>query len=196
MNDRIAMRIVTVPGIDGSDEVHWQSHWEASLGSAARRIAPSSWSKPDLADWSGAISQAVTDAEDDVVLVAHSLGCLAVTHWLPQAVDRVGGVFLVAPPDPTGPNFPAAAAPSFASVDLDAVGTPGLVVTSDDDPYCDPSSAARLCNGWELPRISLANQGHLNSTSGLGSWETGWNLLTAFTAGLKRPCGTRAERQQ
>lgn len=190
------MRIVMVPGIDGSDEAHWQSRWEISLGSEARRIAPSSWSAPDLADWSRAISDAVTPTDADVVLVAHSLGCLAVTHWLTKAVDGVGGVFLVAPPDPTGPNFPATAAPTFASVDLDAVGAPGLVVTSDDDPYCDPGAAARLCNGWQLPRISLGNHGHLNSASGLGSWETGWHLLTAFIAGLGRPRGTRAEHQQ
>jgi len=192
----LPMRIVMVPGIDGSDEAHWQSHWEASLGCTARRIAPSSWSAPDLTDWSGAISDAVALADADVVLVAHSLGCLAVTHWLTEAVDGVGGVFLVAPPDPTGLNFPATAAPTFTSVDLGAVGAPGLVVTSDDDPYCDPNAAARLCNSWQLPRISLGNHGHLNSGSGLGSWETGWNLLTAFVAGLGRPRGTRAEHQQ
>lgn len=190
------MRIVMVPGIDGSDETHWQSHWEASLGSEARRIAPSSWSAPDLTDWSRAISDAVTPADAGVVLVAHSLGCLAVTHWLTRVVDGVDGVLLVAPPDPTGPNFPATAAPTFAGVDLDAVGAPGLVVTSDDDPYCDPGAAARLCSSWQLPHISMGNHGHLNSASGLGSWETGRNLLTAFMAGLGRPRGSRAEPQQ
>jgi len=189
------MRIVTVPGIGGSDEAHWQSRWEASWGSQAFRIVPGSWAAPDLTDWSRAISEAVTRAEADVVLVAHSLGCLAVTHWLEEEGDAVAGVVLVAPPDPTGPKFPANAAPTFTSLAINPVRTPGLVMTSDDDPYCDSSGAARLCQGWELPRISLGNHGHLNSTSGLGSWETGRNLLTAFIAGLGQPRGDRARHQ-
>lgn len=179
------MKLVTVPGIQGSDEAHWQSRWETSLGSGVVRIAPSSWLAPDLTDWSQAISAAVTESHSEVVLVAHSLGCLAVTHWVNDFPEGgVAGVLLVAPPDPEGPEFPDKEAPTFLDVDIRPVGLPGLVVTSDDDPYCDRAGALRLCTGWDLPRISMGKQGHLNSSSGLGSWEAGWNLLTAFTAGL------------
>jgi hypothetical protein len=55
----IAMQYVIVPGIDNSDELHWQSSWEAEWGPAATRIAVASWTSPDLDDWVGAIERAV-----------------------------------------------------------------------------------------------------------------------------------------
>lgn len=69
---------VVIPGIDGSDEQHWQSSWENRWGAAAVRTAPSSWHEPDLRDWVDSVQTAyeVAAARDDrVVLVAHSLGC-------------------------------------------------------------------------------------------------------------------------
>ncbi len=39
------MRVVIVPGINGSDADHWQSHWERS-SSGWKRIAPASWDEP------------------------------------------------------------------------------------------------------------------------------------------------------
>src|SRR5437879_11687203 len=99
------MTFVIIPGLDGSDEQHWQSRWETSR--PAGRIRPSSWSAPDLADWSEAITRAVSGADDDIVFIAHSLGCHAVAHWLGnQGSASVRGAFLVAPPDPLAPTFP------------------------------------------------------------------------------------------
>ncbi|NUS10737.1 MAG: serine hydrolase family protein, partial [Streptomyces sp.] len=79
---------VVIPGIDGSDERHWQSRWEAEWGGAAVRIAPASWTEPDLADWIAAVGAAYGTASaaagraGAVVLVAHSLGCWAAACWL------------------------------------------------------------------------------------------------------------------
>ncbi|MET7666231.1 alpha/beta hydrolase [Streptomyces sp. NPDC005356] len=38
---------VLIPGIDGSDEQHWQSLWEKRWGASAVRIAPTSWRQPE-----------------------------------------------------------------------------------------------------------------------------------------------------
>ena len=73
------MRFIIVPGLDGSDHDHWQSAWESNWLPNATRITPASWTQPDRDDWINAIDQAV---DDDVVLITHSLGCLAATHWL------------------------------------------------------------------------------------------------------------------
>ena len=43
------------------------------------RISPASWDEPELDDWLEAITRVTTP---DSVLVAHSLGCLAVANWL------------------------------------------------------------------------------------------------------------------
>src|SRR5215210_5080448 len=80
--EREAMRVVLIPGINGSDEYHWQSIWQAEWGPSATRISPSSWDEPELDDWCRAIDLAVDEGRSaDVVLVAHSLGCLAAISW-------------------------------------------------------------------------------------------------------------------
>ncbi|WP_196443081.1 alpha/beta hydrolase [Planomonospora sp. ID67723] len=174
-----------IPGINGSDEDHWQTAWQTEWGPSASRIAPSSWDEPDLDDWCQAIDRAV-DRVADAVLVAHSLGCLAAASWATRRRPGIRGLFLVAPPDGTGPNFPAASAPAFTAVKATPLDVPGLVVSSDDDPYCTPAAAERLATGWRFDRVGAGCAGHVNSASRLGTWSFGRALLTAFTAGAAR----------
>ncbi|KAA0023536.1 serine hydrolase family protein [Antrihabitans cavernicola] len=181
------MHFVIVPGIDGSDEEHWQSRWQAEWGMDASRIAPSSWAEPNLDDWVGAIDRAVTDSHcDQIVLVAHSLGSLAAAQWVTRRrPDRSGacGVFLVAPPDNSAPNFPKTAH-GFSSLRRVPLHVPGVVVCSDNDPYCATSTGRLIANAFQLDHISAGNVGHINSSSGLGRWDFGRALLTAFSSGL------------
>jgi hypothetical protein len=178
------MHFVIVPGIDGSGQDHWQSLWQDEWGSSASRIDPSSWAEPDLTDWCHALDRAAGGYRaGEVMLVAHSLGCLAAGHWLSRARPGVRGAFLVAPPDTAGPNFPAAA-PSFTTFEAAPLTVPGLVVSSADDPYGTPQAARRLAEAWGAGHVSVGAAGHINTASGVGTWEAGRALLLAFTAGL------------
>ena len=148
------MHYVTIPGIDGSDHEHWQSIWEAEWGQQALRVSVSSWTRPELDDWCDAIDRAVTEVgSPGTVLVAHSLGCLAAAQWAARRRPGIAGVFLVAPPDRAGALFPAAAA-TFAAAAESPVDAAGLIVSSDDDPYCSSGVAGRLATAWALPRVS------------------------------------------
>jgi predicted alpha/beta hydrolase family esterase len=186
------MQVVIVPGIDNSDAEHWQSIWQAEWGGSASRIEVGSWSFPQLDDWDEAIDRAVRRAgAREVVLLAHSLGCLAASRWCAARQRDIRGLFLVAPPDPAGASFPAAAS-TFTRLQPEPVGVPGLVVSSANDPYCTPDVARQLARGWGVPRIDIGPYGHLNVASGVGRWELGRMLFTAFTAGsdsgpTKRP---------
>jgi predicted alpha/beta hydrolase family esterase len=183
------MHYVTIPGIDGSDHEHWQSIWEAEWGQRASRISVSSWTRPELGDWCDAIDRAVAQARSPgTVLVAHSLGCLAAVRWAARRRPGVAGVFLVAPPDQAGPLFPAVAG-TFAAAAEGPVDAAGLIVSGDNDPYCSSSAAGQLAAAWALPRVTVGPVGHVNSASGLGRWDTGHALLTAFTAGLRADRG-------
>ncbi len=169
---------VIVPGIWDSDPDHWQSIWQRERGDAAVRTAPASWSEPDPADWQRAIGRAVDAVPRPPVLVAHSLGVLAAADWLADHGDRVAGAFLVAPPDPDGPSFPAAAvgfrAPSRR------VTAPTVLVVSDDDPYCSADRALGFARtmGAEVARVG--RQQHVNVASGVGAWPEGRRLLDAL----------------
>ncbi len=180
------MHYLIVPGINGSGDEHWQTLWQDAWGPAASRISPSSWDNPDLGDWCRALDRAAQPHEPGpVVLVAHSLGCLAAACWLRGRPPAVRGAFLVAPPDAAGPAFPAAAAASFTTPDTTPIQVPGLVVSSDNDPYCTPQAAHRLAAGWAVGRVSIGKAGHINAASRLGAWGSGQALLSAFTAGLR-----------
>lgn len=179
-----AMRYVIIPGVGGSGPEHWQTLWEQAWGDRALRFAPASWDEPELDDWCAALDRAVRDSGTDVVLIAHSLGCLAAAAWLAQAKrPQIRGAFLVAPPDVQAPSFPAVPAKSFISVDRVPLSVPALVVSSDDDPYCDPGAAQRLAAAWQAGHISFSHAGHINASSGLGMWPSGQSLLAAFLAG-------------
>lgn len=175
------MRYLMIPGYEGSGDDHWQSAWERALGPRADRISPASWDHPDEADWRAAISRRVNGP---TVLVAHSLGCLAAAAWLADGPSQdVVGAFLVAPPDPHGPSCPPATGFHCAPTRLPV---PTLVISSSDDPYCDPKVSHHLATAWGATRIDLGPNGHINSASGLGDWEHGQQLLLAFVTGLPR----------
>lgn len=87
------MHYVIVPGINGSGRDHWQTHWQDVWGPAATRIGPSSWDAPDLADWHRALDRATRrHGPSAVVLLAHSLGCLAAASWLAARAGRAGHI--------------------------------------------------------------------------------------------------------
>ncbi|MEU9456506.1 alpha/beta fold hydrolase [Streptomyces sp. NPDC048277] len=177
---------VIIPGIDGSDEQHWQTVWERQRSGSAVRISPTSWSEPDLDDWVGAVQAAYDQAsrhDSQVVLVAHSLGCWAASTWLNRNTSRpTGSAFLVAPPDPRGPAFPRQTAPTFAEVSAQPLLTPTLVVGSSNDAYCTPEAAVDLTTRWGARWHLAGAVGHINSAAGLGPWQQGRELLTSLTS--------------
>ncbi len=186
---------VVIPGIDGSDEQHWQTTWEKDWGPRGVRIAPQSWSKPVLDDWVRAIHIAfVTAAERDrdVVLVSHSLGCWAASEWINQNPTSVAGAFMVAPPNPRSAAFPRDAAPTFLDVHGEALTCSTMVVASANDPYCDLGTAKHIAATWRAKFQPVGPIGHINSLSGLGAWPAGRAILQAFV----RPYVTTQERPE
>jgi predicted alpha/beta hydrolase family esterase len=171
---------VTVPGIDGSGPGHWQTLLDADP--AFRRIEPASWSEPELDDWIAALDRAVAVA-DRPVLVAHSLGTLAVAHWAARpGLPPVTGALLVAVPDPRGPDFPAAAG-SFRQPPLTPLPFPSIVVASADDPYDREGAAQGFAGAWGSRFLDLGAVGHINTDSGYGEWPLAHTLIDALRRG-------------
>jgi predicted alpha/beta hydrolase family esterase len=100
--------VLLVPGIGNSGPTHWQSLWQAKYP-AVTRVMQRDWDRPVCEDWLEVLDQEVARATEPPILVAHSLGCLAVAHWAAQSNRRCFAALLVAVPDPSGPSFPSAA---------------------------------------------------------------------------------------
>lgn len=184
-------QVIVVPGIGGSGEGHWQTLWERD-DPAMVRFSPASWDAPDRDDWVEALERAVAAAAEPPVLVAHSLGCLAVAHWAAATRLKVRGAFLVAVPDPEGPAFPAAAR-SFAAPPATPLGFPARLVASRNDPYATLAHARERARQWQASLVVAGSLGHINAESGLGDWTQGRDLLESFRQGtaIERPAARR-----
>jgi uncharacterized protein len=173
---------ITLPGIGGSGEKHWQTAWERG-DYRFRRFKPTSWDQPELDDWISALESEISEDRGSIVLIAHSLACLLVVHWAARTAKSVAGAVLVAVPDPQGANFPSAAK-SFAPVPDARLPFPAIILASEDDPYGSIEYATERSKTWGAPLIKLGALGHINSASNLGAWSQGRALIDAFCAGL------------
>ncbi|MCU0733828.1 MAG: alpha/beta hydrolase [Hyphomonas sp.] len=119
--------ILIIPGWSSSGPDHWQTRWEKNL-KTARRVEQDDWLRPDKDAWVSRIVEAAAQSVRPVVLVAHSLGAMAVAHAgskLARLPAPPVGAFLVAPADvdnaahwpvTAGETFRAGAETGFAPV--------------------------------------------------------------------------------
>ncbi|MES2104971.1 MAG: alpha/beta hydrolase [Pseudomonadota bacterium] len=170
--------VLIIPGIGNSDANHWQTQWQRNNPSFVR-LQIEDWENPQCELWTNAIDAAVQSLGPATVLVAHSLGCLALAHWVAQATHPVRGALLVAVPDPHGPAFPEAAQ-GFSPLPWERFSFPSILVASDNDPYASPEHAGYCADAWGSRLVRAGHKGHLNSASGLGDWEYGWTLLQSL----------------
>ncbi|AXK38693.1 RBBP9/YdeN family alpha/beta hydrolase [Crenobacter cavernae] len=174
----MANRILIVPGIGNSGPEHWQSLWEKT-NPAFTRVAQRDWERPVRAEWVAALDAAVAASGPNTLLVAHSLGCLAVAHWAATTRRTIRGALLVAVPDPNGPAFPAEAA-GFTQLPRQRLGFDSIVVASEDDPYGSADFAAGVAGDWGSRFVKIGARGHLNAASGLGVWPEGLVRLSTL----------------
>lgn len=174
---------ITLPGVGGSGNAHWQSLWERA-DERFKRFEPSSWDKPELSNWIDAVDTALMVTKTNPVLVAHSLSCLLVAHWARRSMRSVAGAFLVSVPDPAGHKFPADAA-SFRDVPTAPLPFPALIVASTNDPYGTIAYSRSRADAWGAGLVEVGALGHINESSGLGDWAQGRQLLEAFSASLR-----------
>lgn len=171
-------QVLVLPGWQGSGPGHWQSRWERLHGYT--RVEQHDWDRPLRGDWTARLEEVLLDGPSaPVLLVAHSLGCLLVAAWAAHSrnTQRVAGALLVAPPDVSTPALQPVLA-SWASLPLQSLPFPSIVVASQDDPFCGPACSRDLAKAWGAPWVDAGCAGHLNADSGLGDWPEGHAHLT------------------
>lgn len=171
--------VLLVPGIGNSGPNHWQTLWEYRRADA-ERVELGMWDNPHRNTWVNKLNLAIHRADRPVVLVAHSLGCLAVAWWAeyeqPRHGDPVVGALLVAPPDVDLPGSDPRLA-RFGSCPRQPLPFPAFLVASHDDPYCSFRTARSLARDWGCRFADAGAAGHINADSGLGHWAFGERLL-------------------
>jgi len=178
--------IIIVPGWRDSGPGHWQSLWVDRLASAAR-VVQDDWMTPTRSAWVGTLERTVLEAPHPVVIVAHSLGCIATTHMNPEAAARVRGALLVAPADPER----RAVLSDFAPVPYGALPYRSILVASSNDPFCPVRLAGAYARAWGSEFVRLQQAGHINIDSGHGEWPLGWALLHSLVDELRSAAPAR-----
>lgn len=128
------------------------------------------------------MERAVAASSRDTVLVAHSLGCLAVVHWAARSPRGIRGALLVAPPDPDEITFTPDAR-GFDALPRSPLPFPSIVVASSDDPFGSLEFARRCAACWGSRLVEIGARGHINAESGLGAWQQGRELLDRLVRG-------------
>jgi predicted alpha/beta hydrolase family esterase len=130
-----------------------------------------------------------------VILIAHSLGCMAVVHWAAQApralLQQVQGALLVAPADVERPNCPPALQ-NFAPIPRHLLPFPSQVVSSDNDAAISAPRAMELARDWGAEIGILTGAGHINVKSGHQRWEQGFAYLYRLQSRLEQGSLRRA----
>ncbi len=171
--------VLIIPGLNNSGPDHWQTRWERSRRDC-QRVDLGMWDRPHRNTWVNKLNLAIREAGRPVVLVAHSLGCLAVAWWAaleqPGPDSPVLGALLVAPPDvdfwPMDERLL-----TFAPTPSAPLPFPSILAASHDDPYMGFRAARRLARLWGSNFADAGKIGHINAQSDIGDWDFGQFLL-------------------
>jgi predicted alpha/beta hydrolase family esterase len=167
--------IVIVPGWRDSGPGHWQSLWAERFPDAVR-VMQDDWVSPTRAAWVAALTKLILSRPNPVVVVAHSLGCIATTHLPDEAMARISAALLVAPADPERRSVLS----DFAPVPYAKLPYRSIVVASTTDPFCPARLAGAYARAWGSEFVRMQNAGHINVESGHGEWPLGLALLQSL----------------
>jgi predicted alpha/beta hydrolase family esterase len=174
--------MLVLPGWRGSGPDHWQSRWEAGH-SRIRRVEQEDWEQPEREAWVARLREEIEAERRPVVLVAHSLGCLAAVHLAARgAPEGIRGALLAAPPDVERADMPGEVR-SFAPVPAVPLPFPAIVLASRNDPWCSFERATAFGEAWGAQVRDMGEAGHINPEAGFGPWPEGLYLLAQLMKG-------------
>ena len=173
--------VFILPGLGNSGPDHWQSLWEAS-DPRLRRVTQRDWDHPELSEWLETLQQHIAACQTPPVLVAHSLACALVAHWVERFGKGVRAALLVSPSDVDSPTRTPPETRSFSPIPLLHFPFPSIVVASTNDPYVELDRAEFFARSWGSRFVIVPQAGHINASSGLGEWEEGNKLLQELLA--------------
>lgn len=180
--------VLTVPGLNNSGPLHWQSLWE-NKREDCYRVDLGMWERPHRNTWLNKLNAAIASAKAPVILVAHSLGCHAVAWWNRFASSdersKVAGALLVAPPGVE--NLPSdSPLAAFAPLARERLSFPSILAASRNDEYASFGRSRKMARLWGSRFIDAGWTGHINADSGLDSWPYGEFLLDRLIWSLTR----------
>ena len=168
-------QILIAPGYGNSGEEHWQTYWEKENRDFVR-IQQRDWLNPDADEWADSIEKYVREAKGEVVVVAHSLACIALAHWAKRTSLTIKGALLVAPPDANDEKLKTVVK-GFSPLPLQKLPFKSIVLASTNDEYNPIQNAEAFAKEWGSDFVNVGSKGHINAHSNLQNWPEGRSYL-------------------
>jgi hypothetical protein len=167
-------RVHIVHGYLASPQDHWFPWLEQQLRKEGARVSTLQMPRPDrpeLNAWLEHLQREIGTPDQHTYFVAHSLGCVALMHYLatlPSNV-RIGGVVLVSGFTDPLPNLPQLDEFTAALLDLAKLAqriNHRFVIVSTNDTIVPPAHTRRLSRGLDARLLSVENAGHFLASDG------------------------------
>lgn len=183
----MSVTVLFVPGLRDHVEDHWQTHAAKALPGSVT-VPPLTADRLSRAARVAALDEALRSIPGEVVIAAHSAGCLMVAHWAQHATRPIRGALLATPADvenPLPPGYPTLAEleeGGWCPIPRQPLPFPTIVAASHNDPLAAYSRVADMAEAWQAQLYDAGEVGHLNPPAGFGPWPQGLDLI----AGLAR----------
>ncbi|WP_299704472.1 alpha/beta hydrolase [uncultured Pontibacter sp.] len=175
------VQVIHVPGLGNSGPEHWQSIWERNDPTSIR-VQQADWDNPICKDWTEELQRVIANTQGkEILLVAHSLGCLTVAHWAQRYKVAIKGAFLVAPPE-VELDVTLKEVLDFAPFPRQRLPFKSMLIASSDDDYLTIERAAYLAELWGSEFMNVGALGHINTYSNIGAWPQGQELFERLQA--------------
>ena len=190
MADLNGATVLFVPGLRDHVEEHWQTHAARSLPGSVT-VEPLQLDKLSREARVAALDETLEAITGDVVIAAHSAGCLMVAHWAAIQSRPIRGALLVTPADVENPlpaGYPALidlADNGWLPIPRRRISFPAVVIASRNDPFCAFEVAEDIAAAWGSLFIDAGEAGHINADSGYGPWPEGSMAFAQFLSRLK-----------
>jgi len=167
--------ILFVPGLRDHVEDHWQTHAARAIHGAVT-VAPLAADRISRAGQVAALDAALRALSGEVLIVAHSAGCLTTVHWALAPTRTIRAALLVAPADietPLPAGYPEPAAlkeDGWLPIPRKPLPFPALVVASRNDPLATFDRVVGFADAWGAALHDAGDVGHLNPAAGYGPW--------------------------
>jgi len=175
----MAIQILIAPGFQGSGEDHWQTYWQRE-NKEYIRIEQCNWTLPDAEEWVDTIENYVRETSGEVVVVAHSLACIALAIWAQRTKLTIKGALLVAPPNTKDEKLKPFLK-GFSSVPLVELPFKSILLASTNDEYNPIEQSEYLAKNWGSTFVNIGEKGHINAHSNIGNWPEGRAYLSYLT---------------
>jgi len=171
----MATQILIAPGFRSSGDDHWQTYWQKE-NKEYIRIEQNDWYHPVAEEWADTIEKYVSQSSGDVVVVAHSLACIALALWAQNTKLKIKAALLVAPPNIEDEKLKAVLK-GFSTVSQQKLPFKSILLASTNDEYIRIEQSEFLAQKWGSSFVNLGEKGHINGASNLQNWPEGRTYL-------------------